>query len=234
MTHQSRTIRIFVGYPEDVKVECNALAQVVDEHQKTLGFERNLSIQLLQWETHSFPGMGDIQNMIDQQIGEYDIFVGVFWKRYGNGGTIKEFNRAYSLWKKHKKPHIMVYFCERKFFPATLTELREMEKVMNFRNAIDNNGLVWTFKKKKEFIRLTNTHLYRAIINVVEEKIDQSIQAFNIAVQKVKEHQSRINNLTYEEKQELGYSISDAVNALDQILTISKTNPSYFKSIITD
>ena len=71
--------------------------------------EKRVLLELVRWETHVAPSLGsDPQDVVNRQIGEYDLFVGIMWKRMGTptalatSGTEEEFNGAYELWQQNR------------------------------------------------------------------------------------------------------------------------------------
>ena len=102
--HQVTQIRIFISSPSDVQEERDALEKVITEDlQRTIGKQNGLHIEPLRWENIVRPGLGDIQRQVSEQMGEYDIFIGIFWKRFGTptatheSGSEQEFREAYKL-----------------------------------------------------------------------------------------------------------------------------------------
>ena len=101
-----RRVRIFVASPSDVQSEREQLAKVINELNLTITAiapEKRVLLELVRWETHVSPSLGrDPQDVVNRQIGEYDLFVGILWKRMGTptavatSGTEEEFNRAYN------------------------------------------------------------------------------------------------------------------------------------------
>jgi hypothetical protein len=93
--------RIFVASPSDVKPERNALEKDVREVNLTHGDQLDYRLELVRWETHVAPNAGRPQQVINQQIGSYSIFVGIMWRRFGTptglagSGTEEEFRIAY-------------------------------------------------------------------------------------------------------------------------------------------
>jgi hypothetical protein len=79
-------VRIFLASPADVAEERKAAQEVVSELNLTLAPHLGVYLELITWETHSAPSFGaDAQAVIEEQIGrDYDIFVGVFFKRFGS------------------------------------------------------------------------------------------------------------------------------------------------------
>ena len=119
MPTEAKKIRIFVASPGDVQSERLQLSKVVDELNTTISAiapEKQIFLELIKWETHVHPGLGrDPQEVVNQQIGKYDIFVGIIWKRLGTptalarSGTEEEFQHAYSIWQKNKSFPVLFY-----------------------------------------------------------------------------------------------------------------------------
>ena len=67
---KSRTIlQVFVASPSDVIEERKGLEEVVDEFNNTWATNKKVSLELIKWETHSYPDCGDdAQDVINQQI----------------------------------------------------------------------------------------------------------------------------------------------------------------------
>jgi len=121
-----RLLRIVVASPGDVQAERDALATVVEELNHGLCQERGVRLDLVRWETDTYPGFHPEgpQGLIDPilRIPNCDLLIGIFWKRFGTpthdaqSGTEHEFLTAYHAWQQHGRPQIMVYFNQR---PAT-------------------------------------------------------------------------------------------------------------------
>src|SRR5687767_2232153 len=95
---QMPRLRIFVASPGDVSQERDIVSVVVQELRRTIGDIRGVELETVRWETHAWPDIGeDAQDVINSQIGEYDVLVGVMWKRFGTptkrakSGTGEEF-----------------------------------------------------------------------------------------------------------------------------------------------
>jgi hypothetical protein len=110
--------RLFVASPSDVRTERDALSRVVTEINQTHGSPLGYSVQILRWETHATPSGGRPQGVINEQIGKYDLFVGIMWRRFGTptgvagSGTEEEYRRAYSSWERNNSMPLMFYFCQ--------------------------------------------------------------------------------------------------------------------------
>jgi hypothetical protein len=164
-------LKIFIGSPGDVAEERDIVSLVVSELRRV--FENILPVQLepVRWETHAWPDVGqDAQDVINREIGKYDIFVGIMWKRFGTqtkrgrSGTDEEFQRAYSYFKKYGRPKIMFYFRKTPFYTTDGKELGQFQKVVRFRKELEKLGvLFWEYDKPLEFERSVREHLIRQI-----------------------------------------------------------------------
>ena len=173
MGKQVQKIRVFVATPSDVQEERKILRKVIEELNRMFGENYNTILDFIRWETHAVPDMGRAQAIINQQIGPYDIFVGIMWKRFGTptgdseSGTQEEFNLAYESWKQSGKPRIMFYFNQ---LPYTLRSVEETEQVRNvieFRSQLEKHGLIWEYDNVKNFESVIREHLNRVVHDIV-------------------------------------------------------------------
>jgi hypothetical protein len=165
-------IRVFISSPGDVKAERDAAATVINELNHAaavLAPEKELVLQALRWETHVYPAMGTVQDVINEQLSDYDIFIGIMWKRFGTptgraeSGTEEEYRIAYENWKKSKRPHIMFYFSQKAVPPGRTEDAEQLLKVYQFRDELQSNGLVWHYKGLDEFKAALRSHLLQLI-----------------------------------------------------------------------
>jgi hypothetical protein len=166
-------LRVFVASPGDVAVEREALAKVVGELNvvlQTLVPEKGIHLDLLRWETHVYPAMGRPQEVINNQIQDYDIFIGIMWKKFGTptgeaeSGTEEELNIAFNNWSRFKRPHILFYFCQAPFPPPrTEAEAEQLVKVVRFREKLSKEGLLWEYDKSSSFADAVRAHLIAVV-----------------------------------------------------------------------
>lgn len=110
--------KIFLASPGDTLKERQVVEELVKELNESIGSRHNFNLQLLKWENSVYPSFGeDGQDVINHQVGDdYDIFIGLMWKKFGSktnrseSGTKEEFERAYKRFKKGEKLNIMFYF----------------------------------------------------------------------------------------------------------------------------
>ena len=177
---QITEIRVFISSPGDVARERDALERVIlqDLNPKLEPFD--VRLKPLRWEKDGRPALGNPQKNLFAQMGEYDFFVGIFWKRFGTpdgmteSGSETEFRDAYNRWQEDNSRPVMMYFCERKFEvdldieKGKLIELKEQaEKVEAFQSEVGGLGLYWTFTEVEEFEQLTSRHLFKAVFDKI-------------------------------------------------------------------
>lgn len=170
MPVEYKKIRIFVASPGDVQIERSALARVIEEVNITISAiapEKNIGLELVRWETHVHPGLGlDAQQVVNQQVPDYDIFIGILWKLMGTptavarSGTEQEFRRAYEIWQKDRKLPVLFYFCQQAFPPPrTKEEVEQLGKVVDFRAELSKKGLIADYPDHEGFADVIRPHL---------------------------------------------------------------------------
>jgi hypothetical protein len=170
----TKQYRLFVASPSDVKPERKAISHVVAEINQTHGKPLGYSLELLRWETHVVPGAGRPQAVINEQIGEYDVFVGIMWRRFGTptgvagSGTEEEYRNAYRLWEHKNSIPIMFYFCQKPFMPRQLDEIDQLRSVLLFRQELERKALVWEYAGPKLFADEIRKHLCLRMGRLVE------------------------------------------------------------------
>ncbi|MDH4205342.1 MAG: TIR domain-containing protein [Desulfobacteraceae bacterium] len=175
MNGTNNRLRVFIASPGDVGEEREIVSLVVAEIRRV--FEDLLPFQLdaIRWETHAWPDIGDdAQDVINREIGEFDIFVGIMWRRFGTptkrarSGTDEEFQRAYKYFKKYERPRVMFYFRRTPFYTTDLKELSQFKKVIQFRKELEKMGvLFWEYNRPIDFERNVREHLIRQILPMI-------------------------------------------------------------------
>lgn len=85
-----KKIRIFLILPSDIGEERNIISQIVAQElnrvfgdSKFVNDEQCCQVEILRWETHTWPDVGkDTQDVINRQIPDYEILLGIMWKRF--------------------------------------------------------------------------------------------------------------------------------------------------------
>lgn len=164
-------LRTFLASPGDVAAERAAAGQVVEELNLAWSRFLGLSLELVRWETHAWPGADvDPQALINRQIGdEYELFIGIMWSRLGtathraDSGTEEEFERAYARHVVDRgSVRIMFYF--KSAPPPADAEPAQLAKVAEFRERIEREGVLsWPFEDEQTFASLLRLHLSRQV-----------------------------------------------------------------------
>lgn len=168
MTKDVDLVRIFVGSPSDVAEERGILETVVREASHDWLEDHSYAVELVRWETHTYPGFGeDAQDVVKREIGDsYDVFIGIMWARVGTptgraeSGTVEEFNEAYERFKSDPNSvHLMMYF---KTAPVPYDEIDpfQITKVREFKQRVaDLGGFYQEFLHSDDFGVLVRRHL---------------------------------------------------------------------------
>src|ERR1035437_9659402 len=109
MPRNVNQLRVFIASPGDVPTERARLEKVVRELNLSQPSEALVQLELIRWETHTYPSFGaSPQGVINEQIGcDFDIFIGILWSKVGTptskypSGTLEEFQLAYKRWQEH-------------------------------------------------------------------------------------------------------------------------------------
>lgn len=134
-------IRVFIASPGDVEPERDTLERVIGQLNHTLEkVNAPLRMEPFRFEKNAVPGPGRPQKVIDRQAGEYDVFIGIMWRRFGTpmpkakSGTEHEYRRAYRRWKSRGRPYMMFYFSRAAAPPPSdLEEAEQLVLVTKFR-----------------------------------------------------------------------------------------------------
>lgn len=175
----SKKVTIFLASPGDLLRERDEVGVIVDLLNKTAGKQKQNPFYLVlkRWENDTYPSVGRAQEVITSQIGEYDIFVGIMWKRFGSptgkssSGTKEEFDNAYSLYLNKTIRHIAFYFCETDIpMPKSVGDCEQLREVVEFRQQLNHIMLAKSYKDLDEFKRV----IYSDLFSIVNEVLTSS------------------------------------------------------------
>ena len=166
---QVQIARVVVASPGDARPEAKAVAGVIEEINRSVGTDHGVRLEAVNWETHAFPGLHEDgpQGLIDPllQIGECEILLAIFWKRFGTptgqalSGTAHEIRLAYQLWKDTGRPQVMVYFNQEAYAPKSAEEALQWVQVLQFKGEFPQEGLWWDYEGLEQFKNLVRGHL---------------------------------------------------------------------------
>jgi tetratricopeptide (TPR) repeat protein len=168
-------VQVVLVSPGDVVDERGVVKAAVDELNRGIAADRGCRLSLWRWEADARPGvhLQGPQGLIDElmDIEQADLVVGVFWKRFGtptsdaDSGTEHELRRAWACWEERGRPEVMVYFCQRPYFPKAADELVQWARVLAFRETLPDQQLWWAYETLGQFERLLREHLTRFLLS---------------------------------------------------------------------
>jgi|GEM_PF-768274 len=163
-------VRVFISSPGDVEPERAKVTAVAAQVNRMLGDSLGIVLEVVDWKTHVVPDMGRPQEVINQKVGDYDIFVGILWKHFGTptgkaeSGTEEEFNIAYANWQKYGRPIILFYFNTAAYSPKDISEAEQWMKVLSFKVELQRKaGLIRDYQTAEEFSDLLREHLIKVL-----------------------------------------------------------------------
>lgn len=165
-------IRLFAASPSGLDAEREGLQSVVDEVNRTWSQSLGVYLELVRWETHSYPSFGnDPQDVINTQVDDnFDIFIGILSHRFGTptpragSGTEEEFERALARFNaNHSAIKILMYFKSSQVDLGTI-DPPQLAKVLEFKKKLGGKGsLYWEYPNADSFVAFVRVHIARAI-----------------------------------------------------------------------
>jgi hypothetical protein len=160
------------------------VAEALEEFNVAWSAYFGLRLELLAWESHTYPAFGDdAQAVINAQIpDDYDIFIGLMWHRFGTrtgragSGTEEEFLIAKRrLDSDPSSVAIMFYFKDEPIAPSSVDPL-QLQKVNQFRRGLgEEGGYYFKFRDPEQFSKLLRLHLSRQVQRILKsEAIDRT------------------------------------------------------------
>lgn len=171
MSKYVRQLRILLASPSDLAPEREAVGRVVRELNRTFPSAVGIHLEVIAWESHSTPALGeDPQAILSEQLGDdYDLFIGILWARVGTptprapSGTIEEFRRAYDRWKADPSAvSVMFYFKTQALSPLDL-DPDQLAQVRAFRAYLQQSAVTADFSSTEHFEEHLRVHLTRQI-----------------------------------------------------------------------
>ena len=104
---QRDVLKVFVGSPNDLKPERRKSREVVDRVNRHLARNLGIYVELRGWED-TLLGSSRPQQLINEDVREADLFIGLMWQRWGSptsrdGGYSSGFEEEYELAREQLK-----------------------------------------------------------------------------------------------------------------------------------
>jgi hypothetical protein len=182
-------IKIFIASPGDTQDERKSASEIIEELNK-INLLNNIEFELVKWETHTYSGIGeDAQDVINKQINdEYDIFVGLMWKRFGSAtkrassGTEEEFLRALEIHKKKSRPIKILFYFSQTAIPPKDIDTEQLQKINQFKEQLKNAGVYyWDYSSIKEFEGLLKVQISKSARELINDLNIQKPDAIAIS-----------------------------------------------------
>lgn len=164
-------LKLFVASPGDVQRERDHVVVVVDELNRGIAAHAGYALEAVRWQTHARPDVGRAQQVIFNQIGDADLFVGIMWQRFGTpsgvaeSGTEEEFEYALDHWERDRRPRCLFYFGRTPIVPPqSVDAARQLLKVAEFRERIGKIALAFTYDSDTHFKDLLREHLQQILL----------------------------------------------------------------------
>ncbi|HYI08137.1 MAG TPA: DUF4062 domain-containing protein [Thermoanaerobaculia bacterium] len=165
-------LKLFVASPGDVQRERDHVVAVVDELNRGIASHAGYALEAVRWQTHARPDVGRAQQVIFNQIGDADLFVGIMWQRFGTpsgvaeSGTEEEFDYALDHWERDRRPRCLFYFGRTPIVPPqNVDAAKQLLKVAEFRERIGRIALAFTYDGDAHFKDLLREHLQQILLH---------------------------------------------------------------------
>ena len=171
MPRRETILTVFVASPGDVSDERDRLESIIhgvnSEHARRTG----VRLELVRWERDVSPAVGrDPQAVINDQIPQdYDVFLGIFWNRFGSptrraeSGTLEEYNMAKARYDIDPSSiHLMLYFKDAPPLNMDDFDPDQYKQVKEFRSQVGKEAFYRKFITTEDFandVRLDLTKL---------------------------------------------------------------------------
>lgn len=249
----ARILKIFLASPRDVKPEREMIFALKDDLDHVIGRPYQIRFEFVNWERSAYPGIGeDAQDVINQNIdGDYDIFLGIFWQRFGTptnraeSGTKEEYDRAYLKYKAAPDSnHLMLYF--KTAAPQNIYDIDydQFEKVKKFKTEASDQGVLYFEFQTPEDLK---NHLLIHLTSLVRAKFSQQskheahlsevdrdsakMDKYELMAQQIEVGESNLNN---EGILELTEQASDGMRKLPNITKIITSSVKFISEKFTE
>jgi len=162
---------VFISCCGDCEPEAQKIIKICETLSKTYRTTKNLTVYPIYYSKDivgTITGDG-AQEIIDQQLGDYDIYLGLMWKRYGNpqinnfSPTQVEFENAYARYQKIGKPVIQFYFKNEGIDPNCNDN--QINFVLKFKGRIQNLGFYHSLPATEDFYHM----IFHNLMYIVEK-----------------------------------------------------------------
>ncbi len=167
MARTDIVLSIFIASPSDVDEERDRFEEVIKKFNHTWSRHLEIRFELFQG-TDAIPDLGKEgpQSVINNQIPDYDLFIGIMWHQFGTptnhagSGTEEEFNGAKKRRDENPDVRVMFYF-KQAAVPIEHIDPEQLDKVKKFKSSLGEQALYKNFQTADDFQDIISEHLLR-------------------------------------------------------------------------
>ncbi|MGJ4734906.1 hypothetical protein [Leptospira levettii] len=181
MPKQITKVSILLISPSDVAEEREAVIETINNWNAHIGKALNTIVEVLKWETHSVPELGDEpQKILNRQIVDAaDFGLAIFWSKLGTetsthqSGSIEEIDE---LLKTNKK--VLVYFCKKAIPQENLTG-DQFSKLQDQKLRFQKEGLLGSYDDTKDLMSKIQLNITSIISEMLSYNYDDGLISTN-------------------------------------------------------
>lgn len=165
-------LQVFLASPSDLSEERRIAKQVVQEVNGIISRTMGWEVELLGWED-TLPGSARPQELINNDVEQCQLFVGLLWRRWGqetgiySSGFQEEYEYARSRRGKTKLPEIWLFF-KKVDSDLVVDPGEQLQKVLTFRKNLELSKELFfkEFDDSQGWEKLLRDHLLRHVIQL--------------------------------------------------------------------
>jgi hypothetical protein len=150
MASSRKVIKVFLASPGDLIEERKVAKEVVDEFNDLHAEDSGYQVQLVGWED-TMPGFGRPQAIINRELEQCELFVGLLWMRWGSppdndgkntSGFEEEYNISVERSEREGRPEICLFLKDMK--PERLSDPGDqLKRVIDFRDRLESEKKIF-------------------------------------------------------------------------------------------
>jgi len=156
--------------PGDVDAERDAVAQVIQLWNASIGRALGARVDLVRWETHAIPDASrPPQDALNQQlVDDCDFGIAIFWTRLGSptrthpSGSVEEIQRL-----RDKRARVLVYFSNAPI-PQDRLKDEQFDELMAFKETLRREGLLGSYDQIADLTSKVQLHLTSVVASLLQ------------------------------------------------------------------
>lgn len=173
MARQLTSLTVFVSAPSELEAEKAALRIVLGDLNAILEKTHGITLRLVGWPDDFRPAVStDPQSAINEQLGEYDIYVGLLGVRFGTptpraaSGTEEEFQEALRRLRADPSSLRVLLYFKRDEQDAYALDLDQLKKVRDFREGLGSQGVLYQdIASTAAFAEVARRHIHHLVLD---------------------------------------------------------------------